>query len=363
MIHDVRFGREGAGGHAEGFQHRAPKVVRKRFVLDGLQRMADHRDARVRVLRARTRGIDEGRAGEAGDGRREIGSAVVEIVPRWRLPDEPGPVRHEMAQGDGRAGAIVGSEVGEPGAHRDVEVHAAALDLLHDGDVREQLRDRPYAVHGRRRGGHFTRLILRAEALRPDHLVAVHQRDRDSGQPLVRPLPLDGGRERRCRVGVGGGCFDPLPWPVLCLDPLTGFVRSLACAGGQHGHNDRSRPSGVASPCILHPATGPHAGFSRLQGKPGVVINRDPSRGGKPSGHHWHHILESCAPGGNGVQTDELLERGFSGSATGFPKPRNIRVRAASCCLQVAQHFPEASGGRFESAGVAGARRIAGRRN
>ena len=185
-----------------GRQHRALDVVGEGLALGDLEGVSHHRDARVRVLDARLGGIDLGGAVQAGDGGREIGAAVVEVVARGGLANEARAVRHELPQGDGRAGRVVGGEVGEVVGDGGVDVELAAFVQLHDGDVGEELRDRPDAVDGGGGGGVAGGLL--AEAGRPRDAFFIDQRDGHGREALLVAFVLDHGAQRLCHLGVTG---------------------------------------------------------------------------------------------------------------------------------------------------------------
>ena len=118
-------------------------------------------------------------------------------------------MRHELAQRDRDARAVVGCEVGEVVPHGGVDVDLLPLDELQDRDVGEQLRHGTNPVHGL--GGRGDAGFLFAEALRPDDAPVVDERDRHRRQVLLRTLALDHGGERGRYFGVAtlyadGGC-------------------------------------------------------------------------------------------------------------------------------------------------------------
>ncbi len=193
---------ECAARHADRVDDRTLHVIRERLALRDLERVSHHRDPGVRVLGARLGLVDEGRAVQAGHRGREGGAGVIEVVAGGRLADQPGAVRHELPQGDRRAGAVVGREVGEVGADRRVDVDVALLGQLHDGDVGEELRHRAHPVDRLGGGGDTGRLL--AEPGSPGDAVAINQRDRDGREPLLVALALDHGGEGGGNFGVVG---------------------------------------------------------------------------------------------------------------------------------------------------------------
>ena len=182
-------------------------VVGEGFALGDLERVAHHRDPRVRVLDARLGRVDLRRPVQAGDGGREVGARVVEVVAHGGFADEARAVRHELPQRDGRAGRVVGGEVGEVVGDGRVDVEVAALVQLHDRDVGEELRHRADAVDGAGGGGDAGRLL--AESRRPRDALLVDQRDGHGREALLVSLALDHGCERARDFGVigarGGG--------------------------------------------------------------------------------------------------------------------------------------------------------------
>ena len=202
VVDDVGFRGEGAVVHPDGGQHGALHIVREGFALRDFERVAHHRDARVRVLDARLGRVDLGGAVEGGDGGREVGAGVVEVVAHGGFANEARAVRHELAQGDGRAGRVVGGEVGEVVGHGGVDVEFAALVQLHDGDVGEELRHRTDAVDGCGGGGVAGGLF--AEAGRPCDALFVDERDGHGGEALLVTLALDHDPQRLRHLGVAG---------------------------------------------------------------------------------------------------------------------------------------------------------------
>ena len=116
-------------------------------------------------------------------------------------------MRHELAQGDRRAGAVVGGEAREVAAHGGVDVDLAALGQLHDGDVGEQLRNRTHTVDGGGGGGDAGGLL--SEACRPRDALVVDQRDRHRRETLLVALALDHGFEGARDVRVRRAGRDP----------------------------------------------------------------------------------------------------------------------------------------------------------
>ena len=222
LVHDVGPGRERAARHPERIQHGGPHVIRERLAFHDLEHVPDHGDARVRVLGAPGRIVDQLRRSEAGDRLGEGRARVVEVVARRWLSDEARPVGHQLPQRD-RRGAVVGdSEVREVLADRGIEVERAPFDELHHGDVREELGDRSDPVH-RLRSSHRPRVgIGGAASVRPSHAPLVDEGDRHRPHPLLRPLPLD-------HLLEGQGHLAPLA-PV----PGEPVVGRRAATGGQH---------------------------------------------------------------------------------------------------------------------------------
>ena len=101
VVDDRGIRRKRAAGHPHGLDDGALDVVREGLTLCHLQRVPHDRDPRIRVLGVRLRLVYQRSPVQAGDRGREIGAGVIEIVSRGRFPDEPGAVRHELAQGEG----------------------------------------------------------------------------------------------------------------------------------------------------------------------------------------------------------------------------------------------------------------------
>ncbi len=202
---------EGAGPHAERLEHRVLEVGIEGLTLGPLQHVAQHRDAGVGVLGLRARLIDQAGPIEAGDGGRERRLGVVEVVADRRLPGEAGAMGGELPERDLPAERISGMEVGEIAGNRSVEAQLAPLDQLHHRDVGEELGDRSHAIHRGRGGGNSGGGVGPAESAGPHHSAAVHQRHRDGGNPVLRPLLL---YHRGERPGHAPDSEGPAPrWP------------------------------------------------------------------------------------------------------------------------------------------------------
>ena len=291
VVDDVGFGGEGAVVHADGGQDRALHVVREGFALCDFERVAHHRDPRVRVLDARLGLVDLGGAVEGGDGGGEVGARVVEVVAHGRFADKARAVRHELAQGDGRAGGVVGGEVGEVVRDGRVDVEFAALVQLHDGDVGEELRHRADAVDGGGGGGVAGGLL--AEPGCPRDALFVDERDGHGGEALLVALALDHGFECGGDFGVvgargdigGGGWSFPASEDEAAKEgeqpgasPLSMRGRLCPRTAGRFGRVHSSSPSGINAsagwstpPCRVRnhatgrPRRGQCRGWSRIR--------------------------------------------------------------------------------------------------
>ena len=115
---------------------------------------------------------------------------------------------HQHPQGDRLLARLVRRfEVGDVLCDRRIQVERPFLDELHHRHIGEELGDRADAIDRLGGGGDLAVAILVAEARGPDHLLIVHQRDRERGELLVLHLVADEllelGGDRLVRFGRG----------------------------------------------------------------------------------------------------------------------------------------------------------------